>query len=336
VALERDRWRAQDVLLWFYAGRRRRWRRDTGLADPSNEPAAAEVWLGAHRPGSVPQLYRAITAGWTTDPRRFAAEVAAMPETTPLERALKLWVVGADQWVATGDADTAELGSIVDGLAAGEERDILRSWLAIVEASRRWSRRERGWIEPIVAAWPAARRETLGRRHRVRLWLSRFIVVPVFLITATVVASLGSTIAAARDAPPAAYTDTDLSIRGEMPFFDAGRTLARLPRLERALPAAVRADPRALDADDVDRLIGQGLPTVIWTTGRIDLAGPADAAGRRVWEIEVLLGGLGPNASTAIVTFERPDGPQYLYRIDRSVVSALREAAGLPVAGSTP
>ena len=46
------------------------WRTDTGAggrrrdrtARSSADPAEAEMWLGAHPPGSVPQVYRAITA----------------------------------------------------------------------------------------------------------------------------------------------------------------------------------------------------------------------------------------------------------------------------------
>jgi hypothetical protein len=325
---EHDRWRAQDVFQWFYAGRRRRWEEDTGNADPSNEVAAAEVWLGAHQQGTVPQVYRAIAAGWTLDPRRAAEEVAAMPETTPAERALKLWAEVAPTWIATGDADTAEIDAIVRELPGGDDRSMLRSWLALVESGRRWMRRERGWIRPLIAEWPDARRERLGIRRRTRLWLSRFIVLPVFLVSTLVCVSLALTIADPMRQVPADYAETTIYTRGTLPGYDPEQVWITLPHLAAALPAATKADPAVLDPETIDLATSFGLPTLIWEIGRIDVDGPTDFPGHRVWSIEVLLGAAAGDGN-AIITFDRDGGPAWLYRIDPVVVPLVRAAVGI-------
>lgn len=107
--VERDRWRAQDVFQWYLADRSHRWVRDTGGSGPRGDPAATEVWLGAHQPGTVPQIYRALAALHTGDPRVRARELAAMPDVTPEDRAWRMWVIETDRWNATGAADTSEL-----------------------------------------------------------------------------------------------------------------------------------------------------------------------------------------------------------------------------------
>src|SRR4029077_16242234 len=71
------------------------------------------------------------------------------------------------------------------------------------------------------------------------------------------------------------------------------------------------------------------LPTLIWGTDRIDLAAPGDSTGRHVWSVEVLVGGYGPGPASAIVTFDREDGPAYLYRLEPAAVASLQAAMGL-------
>ena len=84
-----------------------------------------------------------------------------------------------------------------------------------------------------------------------------------------------------------------------------------------------------LDDVSMTSAINQGLPTVIWETGKIDLPAPPQAAGRHVWSIEVLLGGTRPRSVSAIVMFDGEDGPAELYRVDPEVVDSLRDVVGL-------
>jgi hypothetical protein len=330
VLLERDRWRAQDVLHWFQAERLRRWLQDTGSVAPNGDPAAAEIWLGVHQPGSVPQLYRAIAAGQTGDRFRFASELAAVPETTPTDRAMKAWLVESVRWTATGEADAARVRALADEVPDAPVRSTLGVWLTCVDAARRRSEGDRGWIAPMVAEWAQSPRPDLGWRRRSRLWLSRLVVVLVFAISSVVFSSVALTIAEREDAVPAEYANTTYGTRGDLPGFDDQRMVQVLPALARAIPAATRIGSAALSDEAVDELIFDGLPTFIWDTGAIDIAAPADAPGHRIWEIEVLLGGSGESASSAIVTFDDASGPRRLYRIDPAVVAAVREASGLP------
>ena len=215
---------------------------------------------------------------------------------------------------------------------------MFESWLAAVDASRRHAAGDTGWIQPLSSRRTPDRRTRLGPWFRFRTWLSRFAVVLVFGITAAVFSSLALTIAEREDQPRPEYADTEMASRGSWPAATsvaADRVVGHLRALERALPAAARVGGR-LDDEAFELAVDRSLPTFIWTTGAIDVAGPADAAGRRVWEVEVLLNGFAETASAVIVTFDRPAGPRYLYRIDTTVVNALRADVGLPVSGSTP
>ena len=336
VPYERARWRAQDVLHWYYAGRGRRWLADTGRLVPSSDVASAEVWLGAHQPGTVPQIYRVIAAAWTGDERRYRTELDALSEATPLDRITRRWVVEFNIWAATGDADTADIEALVGELPDGDDRSHFRSWLALVESSRRWKDRAADWLDPLVGVWHAARRERLGLKRSARLWFSRFIVVPVFLVEALFVGSLAVSIAGAGEPIPPEYARTTYGIRGDLPRFDDQAVARTLPALGRAVAGASRVRPGPLDVDTYNALIDASTPTLMWTTGEIELAPPSDLRGHRIWSTEVLLGGLGEATSAAIVIVDDEDGPAYLYRIDPAAFRKLREAAGLPVADSLP
>ena len=111
--------------------------------------------------------------------------------------------------------------------------------------------------------------------------------------------------------------------------------MAQLRALERALSGATRTRG-PLDDAAFAIAIDQGLPTLIWSTGAIELAPPPDAVGHRVWEVEVLLGGSADTASSVIVTFDGEGGPRDLYRIDPAAVTTFRRAVGLPESGSPP
>jgi len=183
----------------------------------------------------------------------------------------------------------------------------------------------------MVAEWPRSPRPDLGWRRRVRLWLSRFVVVIVFVVGSVVLTATAVEFTDGSAAIPTDYEQTTYAIRGELPEFDEQRVLRVLPILEAALPSAVRL--RSIDDEMFDRIVQDGEPTFTWTTVAIDLASPSDASGRRLWEIEVQLGGVGDLSSSAVVTLDGPPGPRFLYRIDSAVVAALREASGL---GATP
>jgi hypothetical protein len=333
LVAERERWRAQDVMWWYLADRSERWVRDTGGPGPRGDPAAAEIWLGAHQPGTVPQVYRAMAAFHTGDARVLGRELEAMPSSTLDDRTWRLWVVEADRWNMTGAAETGELEPLIASLPPSRDRAMFESWLAAVEASRLHEARNPRWLEPLASRWTADRRTKLARRFRIRTWIGRMAVVVVFGTSAVVLSSLGLTIAARDDLPRPEYSDTTLGGRGDIPSPDAAvgeRVWGRMRALERALSAATRiAGP--LDEDGFELAVSEGLPTLIWSTGTIKLATPADLGGHTIWEVEVLLGTDGDKAASAILTLDRESGPRYVYAIDPAVVRSLREAIGLPV-----
>lgn len=334
LATERDRWRAQDVLAWYQGERLDRWIRDTGDVGPRGDPAAAEIWLGAHQPGTVPQLYRALAAGYTQDAVVIEREIARMPEASTLDRAWKAWFVLTGRLQDTGIGDPAELARLVDALPPSSDRSLFLSVLALVASARRRMAGDRRWIEPLADERSRARRTPLGFRRRTRIWLSRFVVVIMFAVPAVLFSSFGLAIAERGDPIPPEYAKTEFASRGDLPAFDSRSVTRELPALARALPDAVRVDAAALDDDAFAVLIDESVPTFIWTTGAIDVAGPSDAPGRHLWEVEILLGGSGDTASSAIVTFDGERGPRYLYRIDPDIVTRLRQAVGLPVGGT--
>jgi hypothetical protein len=337
VALvERDRWRAQDVLHWYQVGRLRRWLRETGSPGPGGDPAAAEIWLGTHLPGTVPQVYRASAAFSTRDAVVIKRELGAMPDLTPGDRAAKEWIVQANRLIETGAADTTELARLVGSLPPSGDRSQLESWLAIAEAALRRSAGDRDWIRTLADQRSRATRTALGVGRRTRIWISRFVVLIVFAISAFLFSSLSLAIAERGDPIPPEYAKTTFAIRGDLPGFDSERVTRALPALARALSGAVRSSAAPLSDDSFDRILNLGTPTFIWTTGAIDVPGPADASGRHVWEIEVLLGGFGQTASSAVVTFDRADGQRFLYRVDPAIVARLRQAVGLPVSATPP
>ena len=338
IVLERDRWRAQDVLHWYLADRFRRWRVATGSDGPSTaDPAEAEVWLGAHPPGSVPQVYRAIAAVRARNEVVIAREIAALPDATPDDRAWRLWVIQSGRFVATGDADVDELRSLLPDLANADDRTALETWLAQVDASRLHAQGDRAWLAPLVDRWPRTRRVPLGGRRTARLWVSRFIVLPIFALSAVAFGSIGLQLYD-RDGGladvPADYAKTEIATRGDVGDIDDRRLVASLPGLAASLATATRLEAGALDAFRTNDLIAGGLPTLIWDTHRIGLEPPPDAPGRHVWSIEVLLDGDGLGRDAAIVTFDAEDGEAYLYRIDPTVVAAIAAAVGNEATGS--
>jgi hypothetical protein len=330
VVIERDRWRAQDIALWRLADRTRRWYADTG-GDSPGSPAEAEVWLGSHQPGTVPQRYRALAALNTTDDVTIAREIAAMPQATPEDRAWRSWVIAARQVMASEFAD--DVSGIRETLPAlpSDDQASMASWLAQSECVKRYLRGDPAWLAPLLEIWPSARRVPLGRRTVVRLWLSRFIVVLAFGLTAIGFVAFGLQVASEI---PRDYAKTEVATRGDVGDIDDQRLWSALPRLAGSISGATRLDPNELDPDRIDELIFRGLPTVIWKSDAISLAPPPDAAGRHMWSIEVLVGDARLPAE-AIVTFDDENGPAYLYAVDPEVTASLR--AALDVGGmATP
>jgi hypothetical protein len=327
---ERDRWRAQDVMIWFNIGRIRRWVEDTGSMAPVGDPARAEVWLGAHQAGTVPQQYRAMAALQTGDSFRSQREIDAMPDATLGDRALKLWVTERHRWMRSGVAKTGELRAVLDQLPDSDDKAMIQEWFSQVDAADRWVRREPSWLEPLLAEWSRARRYKLGVRGTARLWFGRFFVLPAFVVLALAWSATGLSLGIGRDHVPPEYAQTTLSTRGDVPSTDSADVGLALVKLAKALPTAARSLPNELDRFAIDELLAESLPTVIWETGAIDVAGPGDAPGRRVWSTEVLLGNARFTGTPAIVTFDRADGPSYLYVVDAGVGEALRSALGFP------
>jgi hypothetical protein len=330
---ERDRWRAQDVMIWFNIGRIRRWVEDTGSMAPVGDPARAEVWLGAHQAGTVPQQYRAMAALQTGDQFRSQREIDAMPDATPGDRALKLWVTERHQWMRSGLANTGELRALLDELPESDDKAMIQEWFSQVEAADRWVRREPSWLEPLLAEWSRARRYKLGVRGMTRLWFGRFFVLPAFVVLSLAWSATGISLGIGREHVPADYSKTTLSARGDIPVDISTDIWPALLKLATALPNGTRSLPTALDGNSMDGLLATSLPTIIWETGAIAIGGPADAPGRRVWSIEVLLGHATADGTAAIVTFDRAGGPSYLYTVDAEVGDTLRSVLGLP-AGS--
>jgi hypothetical protein len=254
-----------------------------------------------------------------------------MPDATALDRANREQLARSAEWRAGLVPDTTVLRGLIAELPDSSDRRMFQSWIAQVEASDRHRRGDRAWLRPLAEVRDLTPRPPLPHRWTARLWLSRFAAVAGFITSALVFSAVALSISSRGEQPPPSYAQTELATRGDLPRFDADRVWRTLPRLERALSSATRAGSEPLSSDAFDGLIVDGMPTLIWTVGHIDVAPPPDAAAQRVWEVEVLLGGFGPTANTAIVTFRSASGPSYRYMIDAGVIRALRQAAGLPV-----
>jgi hypothetical protein len=326
---ERERWRAQDVFQWYQKERQQRWVRETGGPSPGGDPAAAEIWLGVHRPGTVPQIYRALAALHSGDTMVIGREIAAMPDLTPADQAWKGWLIQTERFARTGTADVTAIAPLVRSLPPSPDRSLFESWLATVEAMRRRSAGDRHWIRPLADQRSAADRTELGFRRRARIWASRFAVVIVFIVSTVVFMPIAAAVSGRGDTIPPEYASTTYSFRGDLPGLDEAKVARALLPMARALPGAVRRHPAPLDDEAFYAIIDAGIPTFIWTTGAIDIAGPADQSGLRVWELEYPLGLMADAAPSVIVTFDRENGPRYLYSADPALVATLRSAVGL-------
>ena len=336
VALERERWRAQDVFQWYQRGRRDSWWRDTGSVSPGGDPAAAEIWLGAHQPGTVPQRYRALAAVQTGDPVVIRRETAALPEDSVLDQAWKEWVLQTARFNSTGSAVPERLAGLVDSLPPSPDRSGFQVWVAMVRAARGRRAGDPGWIRTLADERTRAVRTPLGIRRQARIWLSRFAPVIVFAIPAVLLSTIAVGFASLGEPIPSEYGLTTYSTRGDLPHFDEAAVARSLPALARAIPTATRVGAGALDVPAYNHLVDVGQPTFTWTTSQLDLAPPTELRGHRVFSVEVLLGGSGDAASTAIVIIDSDDGPAYLYRLDPTVVGRIRGAAGLEAASHPP
>ena len=93
-----------------------------------------------------------------------------------------------------------------------------------------------------AAANPAV---PLGRRRTARLWVSRFIVLPIFALSAVAFGSIGLQLYD-RDGGladvPADYAKTEIATRGDVGDIDDRRLVASLPGLAASLATATRLE----------------------------------------------------------------------------------------------
>jgi hypothetical protein len=329
VLVDRPRWKAQDVIDARQRYRRRRWIRDTG-SDPPDDRAAAEVWLGAHLPGSVPPVYRALAAITAEDDRQQTTTLAALPSQSPADVFDRAWIRSVAAFTGGGPVDSTELREALALMPDSDDRLMGEIWVALLDAYSRWRRRESQWWEPIGRDWPAARSSVPAARVGAGLWFRRLALPFAFAATA-VTAGVIVTWSQPTDGAGANYGQTELSTRGEVQP-DADPHLWRaMVGVEAALPSARRIVASPLDEEAVDALLASRLPTVIWRVDRLDLS-PGDSPHRHIWSLEILGGGPSPSM---VVTLDRMSGPAYLYDLDARAWSDVRGALGLP-AGASP
>lgn len=328
ILLEQRRWHAQDVLYWYQAVRIAEWVRDTGaMGAPYDDVAGNEIWLGAHQPGTVPQVYRAHAAQATGDPAVMAREFAALPDATPLDRANREWVQ-AGAWDRASTRDLTALRAAVAALPDGHDRTMFEAYLAHVEALTGHRAGRRDWLAPLVAVRAGFPRPRLGPWRTFRIVLSRFFPAVWFAVFGTIfVLTLapmwGPTI-------PPSYTKTELYTTGDLPKEpdDWNQIWLALPAVADALPAA-RRDGAQLDDERTFTLINSGLPALRWDVQAINLAPPDDAPGRHVARLEMLLGASSAQHGWVIVTFDASGGPSYLYDLSPGAIRALQELVGV-------
>jgi hypothetical protein len=337
---DRPRRRAQDGYARYVSLRQARWVRDTGGAAPLGGRGEAEVWLGAHQPGSVPQVYRTLAAGLAGNEHVWARELEAMPSTTPEDLAWRAYAEASHELDATGAADTTRLTAAAEALPDGPDRAWHRDWLVLADAVRAHAEGRPGWLDglaglasdaPAPAAATPAAPDPAGpaptpRRRRLRLALGRWVAVIAFLLTALPLAVTAAGIPGIVDRVPAEYARTSFFTRGEVADPDMDAVARVTPALARAVARASTVDAVTEGPDPFNASIDAGLPTLIWRVGDIDLAPPPDAAGRHVWSVEVLLGVADPARGTLIVTYGNEGGPAGLYALDADLVARLRAA----------
>jgi hypothetical protein len=328
IALDGPRWRAQDVVLWQQAARNRRWREDTGGASPTQHPAQAELWLGSHPRGSVPQVYRVMAASLAGDVVAHERELRAWNPATATETAWKAWATVAPRAMNGEDVDLGEVRDAVGAVPAEERRD-LEAGLAVAEALRRHHTGDDGWLLPLVQAREWIHREHVGLVPRFRLLLNRVLIVGSFLIPAVALAWSG---VGTPEPFPRAYLSTNIATRGDIGRIDQVRLLRALPGLAREVATSAPLRDVPTGVDELNRRISGALPTLIWEVDRIDLDGPDGVRCDHVWSIESLLGDAA-DGPMAIVTCDRRGGPAYLVPVDPATATEIEAALGVGAAG---
>jgi hypothetical protein len=326
VLVDRPRWRAQDGYARYVAARQGRWVRDTGGTAPLGGRGEAEVWLGSHQPGTVPQVYRALAASHAGNEHVWARELEAMPAVTPTDLAWRAYAEAGHELDATGAADVAGLAAAVEALPEGPERAWHRDWLALAAAVRGQAEGRPGWLHGLAGLAPDAPAPVLPPRRRLRLALGRQVAVVAFLITAVPLGVTAAGIPGLIDRVPAEYARTSFFTRGEVTDPDMDAVARAMPALARAVAGAESVGAILPGSHPFNALIDAGLPTLIWEVGDIDLIPPPDAAGRHVWSVEVLLGAADPARGALVVTYGGEAGPAGLYALDADLVARLRAA----------
>ncbi|MEO5965755.1 MAG: hypothetical protein ABIR11_09845 [Candidatus Limnocylindrales bacterium] len=322
AALDRDRWHAQDVAYWYHGLRTRRWLADTGGPSPTDDRGHAEAWLGVHGRGTVPQIYRAVVAATTGDEVLAARELALVPEETPLDRARREWLAQARVVDAGRPADSARLRELVADVPDTDERSEMETFIAQVEAIGRHQRHAPDWLAPILGIPLMAGRVRPPARALLRLWVIRLRPLVAFGVLALILGSAAPAIFAVRI--PDAYQDTTLATRGTVPTYDEDAVVNALPGLAHAVAEGTRTSG-PLDEVEWSARIDDGLPTLLWGVGKIEVQAPQDAPGR-LWQVEVLAGTAG---DTVLLRFDSEVGPVYAYRIDGNAIERVRAALGV-------
>ncbi len=322
--LDRRRWRGQDVLLWQQAGRTRRWIDETGGPSPNEHPAQAETWLGTHPRGTVPQAYRVMAASLAADPVVRDRELAAYVPRSEADAAWRTWLAVAPLALAGGDADLSRVRAAAGALPDGDDRRQLEAGVAVADALGRHRRRDPTWLEPLLAAYTTVTRERLPLRQRLRLWFGRLAIVLSFVVPAAglAVSGLGTP-----EPFPRAYLDTTIATRGDIGTIDQAALLAALSRLAVEVRRQDSTAATVIGQEQLDGLIADGLPTLIWDVDEIDIAGPAGVGCDRVSSIETLLGD-GPPGGSAIVACHGQRGARVM-PVSADTIAAIRDALGV-------
>jgi len=317
VAACRRRWRAEDVLAWHSGERDREWIARTGGPAPL-EPEEAEIWLGVHQVGQVPDYERALAAQRAGDPRA-SRMVAALPGSTPAERADRAWAF------FVGGVVVRPAAPLADGIASGDR--IRRVAVAIMAAGGAFTTGAESWLAALVQARSLTGRPRLGRARTLRYWAFRLrapigAALEFALLTFLVLPTL----------PAAPVDDGSLGPRGAGTV-DRQQLYADIPAIRAALESA---QPYAGTFNDQlpERILARGLPSVIWYPGDPPPNLPG-AAGRKVTAAEIFLGLEPP---VVLVTFVGDSHPTAAWTVDPSLRALLLAAVGLvrPSGSPTP
>jgi hypothetical protein len=222
--------------------------------------------------------------------------------------------------------DLAAVREVVEALPDGIDRRDIGSSIAVAESLARHRSGDASWLDPLLGAWRWVPRRRIPFRQLVRVWLARVGILLSFVLPAVAIASSG---VGAPEPYPAAYSSTTFQVRGDVGRLDAHQVARALPSLaaDVAGHAPVRSVPLA--DSEWDRVISDGLPTLIWEVDATDLAAPSGITCDKVHTVEVLLGASRPTAGGAIVTCGPGTERRFLVPVGDATIRGIRTAVGL-------